>query len=274
VFGDGGLHELGLPTVGMPALGVVGAGLTSSIVTYVQLFIVLSAVGAAGPSVAARRAPCRILLRKALRLGWPIGMQRLAEMGLFSLTGVLMGGIGTVAVAAHQVTMTIVSATFMVLLGISAAVAVRVGRAVGAGDQPGARRAGLAGVWLSTVYMAVCAAVLLVVPELLAAVLTDQPRVIAAARALVMVGALFQISDGLQCVASGALRGMGDTRWMLGVNLAGHYLLGLPLGIVLAFVAGQGAVGLWWGLLAGLTSVALALLARFVRLSARPVQPV
>ncbi|MBW2456989.1 MAG: MATE family efflux transporter, partial [Deltaproteobacteria bacterium] len=184
------------------------------------------------------------------------------------------GSIGTVAVAAHQVTMTLVSATFMVPLGISAAAAVRVGRAVGAADPAGARRAGLASVVLSTVYMAVCAVALLLVPELLAAVLTDQPRVIEAAVALLMVGALFQISDGLQCVASGALRGMGDTRWMLWVNLAGHYVIGLPLGIVLAFVVGLGAVGLWWGLFAGLTTVAAALLVRFLWLSARPVTPV
>jgi MATE family multidrug resistance protein len=115
---------------------------------------------------------------------------------------------------------------------------------------------------------------LLLFPEPLAAVLTDQPSVIAAARPLLMVAALFQISDGLQSVASGALRGMGDTKWMLGVNLAGHYVIGLPLGIVLAFVVGKGAVGLWWGLCAGLTTVAVALLLRFAALSARPVQRV
>ncbi len=274
VFGDSGLVRLGLPTVGMPALGVVGAGVTSAVVTYVQLFIVVAAVRSVGRQPGGSRAPSKALFRKALRLGWPIGLQRLAEMGLFSLTGVLMGRIGTVAVAAHQVTMTLVSATFMVPLGISAAVAVRVGRAVGAVDRAGARRAGLAGVALGTSFMAACAVALLLVPGLLAAVLTDQPRVIEAAVALLMVGALFQISDGMQCVASGALRGMGDTRWMLWINLAGLYVVGLPLGIVLAFVADLGAVGLWWGLFVGLTTVAVALLARFLRLSSRPIIPV
>ncbi|MBW2523888.1 MAG: MATE family efflux transporter [Deltaproteobacteria bacterium] len=274
VFGDDGLVALGLPAAGIPALGVVGAGLTSTVVTYAQLLIVVAAVRRAGRQPGASRALSQALFRKSVRLGWPIGLQRLAEMGIFSLTGVLMGSIGTVPVAAHQVTMTIVSTTFMVPLGISAAAAVRVGRAVGATDRAGARRAGLASVVLSTAFMATCAVLLLLVPELLAAVLTDQPRVIDAAVSLLMVGALFQISDGLQCVASGSLRGMGDTRWMLAIHVAGLYLFGLPLGIVLAFVADLGAVGLWWGLLVGLTAVAATLLARFLRLSSRPVIPV
>ena len=274
VFGDEGLQRLGLPALGMPALGIVGAGLTSTIVTYVQVLVVIAAVRNTRGTQAVSRAPSTVLFVKAVRLGWPIGLQRFAEMGLFSFTGVLMARIGTVAVAAHQVAMTLASATFMVPLGISAAAAVRVGRAVGAGDQSGARRAGLASVILGTSFMACCGLLLLIFPELLAAVLTDQRPIIEAARPLLLVAALFQISDGLQSVASGTLRGMGDTKWMLGVNLAGHYAIGMPLGIVLAFVVGLGAVGLWWGLCAGLTTVAVALLWRFLLLSGRPVERV
>ncbi len=274
VFGDRGLERIGLPALGMPALGVVGAGLTSTIVTYVQVVVVIVAARTTGGDQLVSRAPVKPLLAKAVRLGWPIGLQRFAEMGLFSLTGVLMGTIGTVAVAAHQVAMTLASATFMVPLGISAAAAVRVGRAVGAGDQHGARQAGLASVALGGSFMAVCAVLLMAFPRPLAAVLTDQPQIIEAARPLLMVAALFQISDGLQSVASGILRGMGDTKWMLGVNLAGHYAIGMPLGILLAFAVGIGAVGLWWGLCAGLTTVAVALLLRFQFLSARPVERV
>ena len=274
VFGDAGLERLGLSPIGMPALGVAGAGYTSAAVQAVQLLIGMEAVRRTREGIGCGRGIDGPLTRKALRLGFPIALQRLAEVGVFSLAGVLMAKIGTRAVASHQVAMTLASATFMVPLGISHAAAVRVGRAVGAGDEGGARRAGQASFLAAGTFMAACGVALLLFPDWLSAVLTDQQGVIDAARPLLAVAALFQLSDGLQVVGAGALRGLGDTQSPLWLNLAGHYLLGLPIGIALAFVAGWGAVGLWWGLFAGLTAVAVTLLWRFSQLARRGVQPV
>jgi MATE family multidrug resistance protein len=159
----------------------------------------------------------------------------------------------------------------MVPLGISAAAAAHVGHAVGAGDKRGARASGYAALILALVFMTACAVVMLLVPDTLARLLTDQQTVIDAARPLIIIAAFFQVTDGLQVVCNGALRGMGDTRAVLYLNMAGHYVIGIPVGVALAFVAGWGASGLWWGLFAGLTVVAAALFVRFVRLSTRGV---
>jgi MATE family multidrug resistance protein len=271
VFGDAGLVRLGLPAIGMPAFGVVGAGITSTAVMFLQLAVVLFALRAL-PHSPVRRGPNRRLIAKALRVGTPIGLQRIAEFGIFSITGVLMAKISTRAVAAHQIAMTYASLTFMVPLGISAAASVRVGHAVGSGERAGVRRSGAIAFLAAGVFMASVALVMITWPRQLAALLTNQEPVIAAAGELLVIAAVFQISDGMQVVGAGALRGMGDTRVVLYLNLAALYLLGMPAGLVLAFVVGMGARGLWWGLCLSLTFVALALAVRFVRLSARGVE--
>jgi multidrug resistance protein, MATE family len=274
VLGDEGLTRLGLPTVGAPSLGAAGAGLASSFVTLAQLAVVALAFRGAGHGGPVTRRLRLAALREALGVGMPIGLQRLAEVGVFSLTGLLMGRIGTLAVASHQVAMSFAAATFMVPLGISAAAAVRVGRFVGARDREGTRVAGLASMLVGGGFMAGCGVLLVAMPEALARVLTDDPAVIAASVPLLRVAAIFQISDGMQVVGAGALRGMGDTRAALYLNLVGHYGIGMPVGIALAFATSLGAVGLWWGLCAGLTAVAVALALRFVRMAARGVEPI
>ncbi len=274
VFGDAGLIRLGLPAVGMPALGVSGAGLTSAAVTLLQTGVVAWAVRLDPIRASFRYLPQPSRIRVAARIGFPTGLQRLAEVGVFSLAGILMAKISTLDAAAHQVAMTLASATFMVPLGISAAAAVRVGSAVGRRDQAGIRRAGLAAFFVAGVFMAGCALALLLLPELLSSVLTNKASVVAAARPLLMVAAVFQVSDGLQVVGGGALRGAGDTRVPLLFNLIGHYGIGVPLGVALAFYAQWGGVGLWWGLFGGLSAVAFALILRFWRLTASPIEPV
>jgi MATE family, multidrug efflux pump len=273
VFGDEALIKLGVAPLGVPALGIVGAGITSSAVTIVQLLVVLLALRGVGGASRWRR-PERPLLAKSARLGLPIGLQRLAEMGIFSITGLLMARLGTRAVASHHVVMTLVTATFMVPLGISAAASIRVGRAIGAGDQAWARRSGFVALVMGFGFMSLCAITLLLFPRPLLGLMTDRAPVLDAAETLLVIAALFQVSDGIQVVANGALRGLGDTRIVLYANLAGHYVLGVPLGVVLAFVVGWGATGLWWGLFAGLMAVALALVVRFARLSSQVVQRV
>jgi MATE family multidrug resistance protein len=265
------LLVFGQPALGVPQLGVVGAGLTSSAVFFLQLVVVALALRRVPCAEPFRRKAQRAPIWKSFVVGVPIGLQRLAEIGIFSITGVLMAKISTRAVASHQIAMTLATATFMVPLGISAAAAARVGHAVGAGDKQRARRAGYAAFIVAVLFTSVAALGMLLFPEALARLLTDQRPVIEAAIPLIIIAAFFQMSDGLQVVVNGALRGMGDTRAVLYVNLIGHYVIGVPLGIALAFVFDWGASGLWWGLFTGLSIVAIALLIRFTRIARRGV---
>ena len=148
-------------------------------------------------------------------------------------------------------------------MGVASATTVRVGRAVGRGDAPGARRAGFVGLATSFVYMATCAAALALFAGPIARLLSDRPEVLASAIPLVQIAAFFQLSDGIQVTAAGALRGVGDTRFIQWANVVGYYLVGLPLAVALAFGIGLAERGLWWGLSAGLTAVAIPLVWRF-----------
>ena len=272
-FGDAGLVAIGLPALGVPALDVAGAAWANTLATLVQMLVLAEAARRIATGSSTRtHVPTRALLARTLRLGIPIGFQLLAEVGVFSLVNVIMGNIDARALASHQVAITLASATFMVPVAIGAATSVRVGHAVGRGDAPAARLAGVVGIATGAVFMLCSALTFLLAPELLARLITNQPGVIAAALPLVLVAAVFQLSDGVQAVAAGALRGAGDTRVALAANLGGHYLIGLPLGLLCAFRWGLGAQGLWWGLSAGLTVVACVLTARVVRVTSRPVE--
>ena len=278
VMGDAGLTRLGLPAMGVPALGVIGAGLVSSLAAWIKLGWGARAIARiATPDDAQRRRPRRSELLRLWRVGLPVGLHFFVEVGGFSIVTFVMGRLGELPLAAHNVALTLAATSFMVPLGASAATSVRVGQAVGRGDSAGARRAGLTAIGAATLFMAACAGVFLLAPEAIVDALTDQPDVRAAALPLVAIAALFQVSDGLQVVAAGALRGAGDTRGPFVANLSGHYLLGLPLGLYLTFRAGAegagiGAPGMWWGLLLGLSVVGVTLTARFVRLSSRPIE--
>lgn len=271
VLGDGALVRVGLAPRGLPALGAFGGGLASTIAHAVLAGFVLvpswrlrppaDAPVADGPSV-----------RKVLALGTPIGFQLLAEIGVFSLAAVLAGKLGKVAVSAHQIAIGLASFTFMGVLGISGATAVRVGNAVGGGTNP--RRAGLAGIGLGAVYMVCSSALFLLFPRRLASLFTDQPEVLELGVSLLAIAAAFQIFDGVQGVAAGALRGAGDVRFPFIVNVGGHWLVGFPLALVLAFGLHLGAPGLWWGLLAGLAVVAILLLGRFVVITRKEIERV
>jgi MATE family multidrug resistance protein len=275
IFGDEALEAVGLPAIGLPALGVFGAGLSSSLAALLSLWILARAIqGLPAPPDPARRALDPALRRTILHLGSRIGFQFLAEVGVFALASVLAGAIGKQAAAAHQVAITLASFTFCVALGIGAATSVRVGFHVGRGDTPGARLAGFTGLSLAAGFMTLSALTFLAIPAPLAAILTDDPAVLRAAVPLVMIAAVFQLSDGAQAVAAGALRGAGDAQPPLLANVAGHYAVGLPIAVGLGFGADLGAAGIWWGLCAGLTAVGVALILRFAVLSSRPIRRV
>ncbi|MDX1424608.1 MAG: MATE family efflux transporter [Kiloniellales bacterium] len=264
---------------GLPALGVAGAGWATTIVCWVMFAALAWHVGL-GPRFRGYRlfaglgrldqAACR----QILRLGLPLGGLALMEGGLFAVTAILMGVIGAAALAANQVVITVVATTFVVAMALGEAAAIRVAHGVGAGEPARAQRAGLLGIALGVVFMASAAVVLLAAPEALTGLFLDpeDPANRAAVEltaTLFVIAALFQVSDGVQAIASRALRGLRDTfapMWIAGL---GYWGLGIPGGYLLGFVAGYGAAGLWWGLALGLSATAAMLTWRFLRLSWR-----
>ncbi len=272
IFGDAALVRLHLPGIGLPALGVFGSGIASSLAGLAMMLVLW---------VADRRlahppggGDANVTAATVLRVGFPIGLTLLAEVGAFASVGVLAARIGPHAAAGHQVAITLASATFIVTLGIGAATTVRVGQAVGRGDIAAARLTGFVGLVASTVFMSLSASAFLAFAPILAGLLTDRPEVLAASIPLVHIAAVFQIFDGAQAVGSGALRGIGDTHFIQRANVAGYYAVGLPIALVLAFGFGLAERGLWWGLTAGLVVVAIALFARFAARSRGAIQRV
>ncbi|MDX1676079.1 MAG: MATE family efflux transporter, partial [Longimicrobiales bacterium] len=250
---------------GMPALGPVGTGWASTISRWTMLaFLALLTVRRLGPYL--RPAGSVVLqprpLWRMLRLGAPIGAQFQLEVGAFAVVALLMGWLGTVQMAGHQVAINLASLTFMVPVGIAQASAVRVGQAVGRDDPAGARAAMKSALIAGASFMAVAAVVFLALPGPLTALYTDEPEVVVVAVALIPIAGVFQVADGLQVVAAGVLRGIGDTTAPFVANLLAFWMVGLPIGVYLGFRTEAGPVGLWWGLVAGLALVALFLVLR------------
>lgn len=250
---------------GLPPMGAVGAALASSISRWFMALLLL----AAGWSVLRpllhpirpRAFELRPLLR-VVRLGAPIGAQQQLEFGAFGIIGLLMGLLGTREMAGHQIALNLASLTFMVPLGVSAAAAVLVGQAVGRGDGGAARRSAGAALLCGTAFMTSSALVFITVPRLLAAIYTSDPGVAAIAAVLIPIAGVFQLFDGWHVVSIGVLRGVGDTRTPMLVNILGFWVLGIPLSIWLGFRTTLGPPGLWLGLVAGLLIVSVILLAR------------
>lgn len=188
---------------------------------------------------------------------------------MFSIAGLMISGLGDDAVASHQVALNLASVAFMVPLGVALATTVRVGNAVGRGDPSAMRRAGLAGIALAILFQACSATLMFGAPRLLAAIYTRDPAVLTGAVALLHLAAIFQIFDGLQVAANGALRGLKDTRVPLIATALAYWGIGIPLGWYLGLHGGLGARGVWMGLIAGLAAAACLLLLRFDVLSRR-----
>lgn len=268
VHGDRGLAWLGWPTLGLgEGLGVRGAGLACTVGNLVQLGVMWWAVrGSAAPREAGPASLAGV--RTLLRLGIPVGLQFLAEVGVFASTQMLMGRFGAVWTAAHNVAIQLASFTFCICLGLSQAAAVRVGHEVGRGDWAGARRAGFTALGLGMAVMSLSALTFVAFPHALSSALVDPPEVVEAAVGLLGIAAAFQIFDGLQAVGAGALRGAGDTRAAMWVNVVVHWLVTAPAVAGLGIWAGFGPHGMWWGLTLGLALVGGGLALRFHRMTA------
>ncbi len=274
VFGGEGLPPWTGVLRAIPPLGAAGSGIATSVATWLQAGFVAWAAGrvpAAGPWV---RRPVAREMRLAVKLGAPVGLHMAAEVGVFALVGLMAGRLGAVPMAAHQVALALASFSFNAAVGIGNAGSVRVGWAVGSRDTPAARRAGLVAFGTGAALMSTWGLAFLLLPGLFARLMSSDPAVVAATTPLLRVAGLFQISDGIQAVGAGVLRGAGDTRFTLWANLVGHWALGLPAALGLGLALGYGVTGLWWGLLVGLSAVAVALFLRFRSVSSREIVPI
>jgi MATE family multidrug resistance protein len=251
--------------LGMPALGVRGSAWSTSICrTGMLLWLLWAARRHLAPIWRGFTREAFDLRRhlSLLRLGIPIGLHQSIEIILFITVALLMGKMGVAQLAGHQIAINLASISFMVPLGISGAAATRVGNAIGRGDMPAARRAAAVCLLLGAGVMLVFALMFAAAPGPLSRLYTRDPAVLAMAAILLPIAAVFQVFDGVQVVGAGILRGAADTTFPAALALVGFWIVGLPAGWALAFTAGQGARGLWWGLTAGLAVVALLLVAR------------
>jgi multidrug resistance protein, MATE family len=264
---------------GLPALGAGGLGLASALVMWLQ------ALGLIAYLAQARRFRDLHLLdrydpprwppiRGLLALGLPIGFTWLMEGGLFVATALVIGRLGAVPAAAHQIAINVSSLCFMVPMALAEATTVRVGYAVGRGDRDGLRRAASAGFALVLLTQLITGTTLLLGNQTIAAFYTGDAAVIALASSLLLMAAAFQFPDGVQVLSIGSLRGLKDTRMPMLIAAFAYWGVGMPLGAVLGlglgeWVPAQGPKGMWIGLIAGLTVAAALLGLRFLRISRR-----
>jgi multidrug resistance protein, MATE family len=251
--------------LGAPALGVLGSAIATSISRWIMFFLLALF---SWPLIRnyvhpwRREAFARKPLVRMLQIGAPIGIAMFLEYATFGVIALLMGYLGTIEVAGHQIAINLASLTFMVPAGIGAAATVLVGNAIGRSDAPAARRAAKAALVAGVGFMSCSAIVFLLLPHELAGVYTTDARVLAIAIALIPIAGLFQVFDGIQVVGAGVLRGAGDTHAPMVIGLLGFWLIGMPVSIYLGLYTPLGAKGLWWGFVAGLAAVAGFLLLR------------
>jgi MATE family multidrug resistance protein len=252
--------------LGARAFGVAGSGWSTCISrTYMVVVLAIAAAyydrkRSSGLWSASRHFELD-RIRLLLRLGLPAAAQLLLEIGAFAMATFLIGKLGAVQLAGHQIALNVASFTYMVPLGICSAAAVRVGHAMGAGDTHAAARAGWMALFFAALFMSCSGLMLFFFARPIARMYTPEADVINAGATLLLVAAVFQLFDGLQVVATGALRGAGNTRIPMLANLVGYWIIGLPLGAFLCFNMKMGAVGMWLGLCLALVLIGSALLA-------------
>src|SRR6202012_1725759 len=263
---------------GLPRLGFLGSAAATTLTVW-RTALVLMALLHLRPRfkhfVVATR-PRLPLMGELFGIGWPVAITYGVESTLFLATGMTVGTLGEAQLAAHQIALNVASVAFMVPLAIGQAANVRVGYWIGAGQPLAARHAGFVAILLGVGFMALSGCVLVLAPHAIVGLYLhlDDPKnaqTVALATSLLGVAAVFQVVDGMQTVASGTLRGLEDTRGPMLAAALGYWGIRFPTGYVLAFHFGGGTKGLWWGLAAGLATVAVLMTLRFHRLSRRMV---
>ena len=254
---------------GFPAMGLEGAAWATTL-SRVLAAVVIMGIVAFGPRLRSfglllwrQSDVCRATLLRILRLGLPASVQYLAETSAFSLAALMIGRLGSVPLAAHQIAINLASISFMVAIGISSAGAIRIGQARGRGDLPATRLTGFTALGLSAVFMGGCGLVFMALRHYLPSLYIQDPEVIEVASQLLIIAAAFQIADGIQAVGVGLLRGMEDVRIPTLFVLMAYWVLALPLAWLLSRVFSLGVVGIWSALAVGLACSALLLSLRF-----------
>lgn len=255
--------------LGLPAMGAVGCGYASALVMWVELAFMLAYVLRVRhhymPLALFQRLdpPALTPLRELVGLGLPIGVMLFAEVGLFGAVALLMASFGTVTAAAHQVAVTVATLSFMAPLGLATGIQVVVGQAVGAGRPHTARRAGRVGIAMTLGFELLAAVAIWLFRTPIAGIFTTNAQVLALASQLLVLAAAFQLPDGLQVASAGALRGLKDARIPMLITLVAYWGAGLPLAWWLGLRSGVGPVGVWAGLIAGLSVAGVLLAVRY-----------
>lgn len=258
---------------GLPALGLNGAG-WATLISRIAMGLAMMAYAQntswyQSRKVHIRQQLSRLLVKRILRLGIPTGMQYIFEVGAFSFASIMMGWIGTKALAAHQIALNLAAISYMVVTGLAAAATVRVGNQLGMKDIPNMWRAGFTAMLMGWVLMIFSATVFIVFRHTLPMFYIDEMEVVELAASLLVIAAFFQLSDGSQAVGLGLLRGMADVKIPTVITLFAYWIVALPLGYWLAFKLEWGPQGIWIGLLTGLSVAAVLLFIRFQRFSKR-----
>jgi len=257
---------------GLPAYGAVGCGMASAITMWLMFFMIGTIVYLhpiyAPLKIFERVAPLRLpVLKEIATLGMPIAITITAEAGLFSAVSILVGTRGASITAAHQIALNFASTLFMIPLAFSAAVTVTIGHALGAGNSAAARRGGLTGIVMCMLFMSCSAAFLLLFRDEVVNLYTDDTSVQAIAISLLLMAAVFQIADGVQIGAAGALRGYKDTKKPMIINMFAYWALGFPLAYMAAITFRSPPAYIWAGFVLGLSVEAILLTLRFLRIS-------
>ena len=254
--------------LGIPPLGAVGCGVASAIVFWLMALF-LAAYSYWKPEYRRYEVfeyfewPRSKEMIDLLKVGMPIAVSLFMEVSLFAGVGLLIGSLGTIAAAGHQIALNVASVTFMIPLGLAMAITVRVGQAIGRGDPEAARFSGSIGIVMAAAFMSCSALVLWTLPAFIAGIYTNDPSVSTMAVTLLLMAAIFQIFDGLQVSGSGALRGLKDTKIPMLITTFAYWGIGMPLGYFFAFIREGGPKGFWIGFICGLLVAAILLNSRF-----------
>ena len=274
----GNLMNIGLNYIlifghfGLPALGLLGAGIATLISRIYMAMAMAGFVRFAGRFREYRKllksyVIHAVLVKQLLSIGLPSGMQFIFEVGAFSLAAIMMGWMGTVSLAAHQIAINLASLTYMMATGIAAATTIRVANQFGRRDAAAMRKVGLIGFIMSGTFMAFNAFLLILGRKFLPSLYIHDQKVMSLASLLIWIAAFFQLSDGIQVVGLGALRGMSDVKIPTLITLVAYWVLALPVGYVSGIIFKLGPTGVWIGLWTGLTAAAVMLFIRFYRIS-------
>lgn len=260
--------------LGFPELGLNGAG-WATLISRVLMGVLIYYYVKASKRYKAYRTPLvfkhlsRPIIGKMLKIGIPTGFQFVFEVGAFSTAAIMMGWMGVNALAAHQIAINLASVSYMMASGLSAAAMVRIGNQLGKKDIVTLREVAFSIFGMVVVFMSFFAILFVVFRNYLPLIYLDDVGVVNTAATLLIIAGIFQLSDGIQVVGLGALRGLSDLKVPTLVTLIAYWVVGLPLGYVLAFVFDMREIGVWIGLLTGLTATAILLIYRFDRLTKR-----